>query len=149
MSAKSLGQEAGYTLVEVMVAIMLLSIAIIPMISMFDAGLRASVVGSNYDKAQTLTNERLEVVRALPYNRPGEPADSAVEIYRPGTPFSGTSGIFSYTVTTTYYRETIEGIVPDTSNNSVVKPMMQVTVRVDWQGSHSYTTTGFVAAGAS
>ncbi len=49
-----LRNETGYSLVEVMVAIMLLSIAIIPMVSMFEAGLRVAVLGSNYDKARAL-----------------------------------------------------------------------------------------------
>jgi len=41
------------------------SIAIIPMVSMFDAGLRAAVLGGNYDQARTLANEKLEEVKAL------------------------------------------------------------------------------------
>jgi prepilin-type N-terminal cleavage/methylation domain-containing protein len=144
-----LKNEVGYSMVEVLVAIMILAIAILPMVGMFDAGLRASVVSSNYDKARMLANERLEKVRALPYNRPGGAADSAVEIYPPGTPVSGTSGIFSYTVTTTYWKESGGSVVADTSNNSLVKPMMRVVVSVTWGGTNSYTTTGFTASGAN
>jgi prepilin-type N-terminal cleavage/methylation domain-containing protein len=138
--------ESGYSLVEVMVAIMLLAIAIIPMVGMFDMGLRASAASSNYDKARMVATERLEKVKALPYYRPDPAANSAVEIYHPGTPVSGTSGIFSYTVTTTYWRETAGAVVADASDNSVVKPMMQVVVRVTWDGK-SYETTGFTALG--
>jgi prepilin-type N-terminal cleavage/methylation domain-containing protein len=145
-----LKEESGYSLVEVMVAIMILAIAIIPMVRMFDAGLRSSVEGSNYDNARMLAIERLEKVRALPYNKPGGAADSAVEIYRPGTPVSATSGIFSYTVTTAYWRETEGEIVADASDNSVVKPMMQVVVTVTWDaGTRQYQTTGFTARGGN
>jgi len=147
-----LKNESGYSMVEVLVAIMILAIAIIPMVGMFDAGLRASMVGSNYDKARMLANERLEKVRALPYNKtsPAGVNDSAVEIYHPGTPVSGTdeTGTFSYTVTTTYWKESGGSVVPDTSDNSLVKPMMQVVVQVTWAGGNSYKTTGFTASGA-
>jgi prepilin-type N-terminal cleavage/methylation domain-containing protein len=143
---KPLKEESGYSMVEVMVAIMILAIAIIPMVGMFDVGLRASSDGSNYDKARMLATERLETVKALPYFKPDLAANSAVEIYRPGTPVSGTSGIFSYTVTTTYFRESEGNIAADTSDNSVVKPMTQVVVRVTWNG-RSYETTGFTALG--
>ena len=138
-----------------MVAIMILAIAIIPMVGMFDAGLRGSVEGSNYDKARMLAIERLEKVRALPYHKPGGTADSAVEIYPPGTPVSATSGIFSYTVTTAYWKESVNAagvvaVAADPSNNAVVKPMMQVVVRVTWNGAtRSYQTTGFTARGGT
>ncbi len=87
---KRLKNESGYSLVEVMVAIMLLAIAIIPMVGMFDAGLRAAVLGGNYDKARALANEELEEIKALPYSSPDpEPAsgtaNSVLEIYPPGT----------------------------------------------------------------
>jgi prepilin-type N-terminal cleavage/methylation domain-containing protein len=145
-----LKNESGYSMVEVLVAIMILAVAIIPMVGMFDAGLRASMVGSNYDQARMLANERLEKVRALPYNKtsPAGVNDSAVEIYHPGSPVTGSSGAFSYTVTTTYWKENGGSVVQDSSDNTIVKPMMQVVVLVSWAGGNSYKTTGFTASGA-
>ena len=140
-----LKKEAGYSLVEVMVAIMLLSIAIIPMVGMFDAGLRAAVLGSNYDKARALAHEKLEEVRALPFRRdPNPPVDSLVEIYPPGTrPCTGaTPPPFDCQARTTYARldDDTGAVVPDSS----ARTMMQVTVTVTWNG-HSYSTTGLVS----
>jgi len=145
-----LKDESGYSMVEVIVAIMILAIAIIPMVGMFDAGLKASMVSSNYDQARMLANERLETDRALPYYKtsPAGVNDSAVEIYHPGSPVTGTSGAFSYTVTTTYWKESGDTVAPDSSNNSLVKPIMQVVVQVNWAGGNSYKTTGFMAARA-
>ncbi len=150
MLTERLKGESGYTMAEVLVAIIILTVAIIPMVSMFDAGLKASMKGSNYDKVRMLANERLEKVRALPYNKtsPAGVNDSAVEIYRPGNPVTGTSGAFSYTVTTTYWKESGGTLVPDASDNTIVKPMMRVVVQVTWAGGNSYTTTGFTALGA-
>ena len=137
---KRLRDASGYSLVEVMVAIIILAIAIIPMVSMFDAGLRAAVVGSNYDQARALANERLEEVRALPYRKPGGAVDSVVEKYPPaGTPASGTQGIFTYTVQTRYVDATFAN--PTTAPPT---PQMRVQVTVQWQGN-TYTTTGYVA----
>lgn len=57
-------EEFGYSLVEVLAAILLLSIAIIPMVSMFDAGLEAASTSSNYDKARSLASTNLEAIKA-------------------------------------------------------------------------------------
>lgn len=139
---KRLKDEGGYSLAEVMVAIMILAVAIIPMVSMFDAGLRASVLGSNYDLARALGNEKLEEVRALPYKRPGGPPDSAVEKYDPAVPpVPVTQGIFTYTVETGYVDAVLSNPLPEPPT-----PQMQVTVEVTWEGK-TYTTTGFVAGG--
>ena len=62
-----LKDEAGYSLVEVVVSILLLSVAILPMVTMFDTGLRTAVLGGNYDKGRALANTKLEEVKALTY----------------------------------------------------------------------------------
>lgn len=144
---KRLKNEAGYSLVEVMVAILLLSIAIIPMVGMFDAGLRAAVLGGNYDKARTLANKQLEVAKGIPYatvrdNFPtGTGAPNAVSgtitsSNQTDAEFSG----FSYTVTKKYAAIGPSGIAP----NAAARNMMQITVTVNWQGK-SYSTTGLVS----
>jgi prepilin-type N-terminal cleavage/methylation domain-containing protein len=129
----------GYSLVEVLVAIAILSLAILPMVGMFDAALRAATLGGNYDKARALANEKLEEIRALPYRDPGGAADSVTEKYPPATPTSGKRGIFTYTVQTKF--------VDASFSNPTESPptaQMRVEVEVEWQGK-SYTTTGFVA----
>lgn len=131
-----------------MAAIVILSVAIIPMVGMLDAGLRSAASAGDYDKARALANNSLERVQALPYHRPGGAADSAVEVNHPNTPVSGTSGPFAYTVTTQYWRES-GGTLEAVADTSVVRPMMRVTVTVTWGGNRSYTTRGFVASGVS
>jgi prepilin-type N-terminal cleavage/methylation domain-containing protein len=144
-----LKSDSGYSLVEVMVAIMILALAIIPMVGMFDAGLRAAVLGGNYDKGRAIANEELEEIKALPFQQdPNPPANSVVEIYPPGTKScTGTIEVgFTCQVQTTYALMTSSGIAPDAS----ARTMMQVTVTVTWGGgSKSYTTTGLVSRGAS
>lgn len=133
-----LKEEYGYSLVEVMVAIMLLAIAIIPMVAMFDMGLTAATQGSNYDKARKLADTNLDKVRALPY------ADAQVA-YKPvnatptpGTPVPCDQGIFDCEVTTNYVDNSL-------NPNSGATTRMQVTVAVEWDGNKSYTTAGLKA----
>ncbi len=143
--------EAGYSLVEVMVAIMILALAIIPMVGMFDAGLRAAVIGGNYDKARAIAGEELEEVRALPFRIDGGPADSVVEIYPPvngpsgGGPVACTSPIatgFECQVQTTYVSMNSSSFVAD----SAARTMLEIKVTVTWDGaSMSYTTTGLIS----
>ena len=144
-----LREESGYSLAEVMVAIMILTLAIIPMVGMFDAGLRAAVLGGSYDKGRAIANEELEEIKALPFKRdPNPPADSVVELYPPGT--TACTGAmeagFTCQVQTTYASLSASGITPDAS----ARTMMQVTVTVSWSGgSNSYTITGLVSKRAS
>jgi prepilin-type N-terminal cleavage/methylation domain-containing protein len=136
---KALKDQSGYSLVEVMVSILILTVAIIPMVGMFDAGLRAAVIGGNYDKARALANKQLEDVKALDY-------DDVVSRYTPGeTPVSCDEGIFDCEVTTDYVVLVTTGT--DTAEfQETVDPqsMMKVTVTVGWEGK-SYSTAGVIA----
>jgi prepilin-type N-terminal cleavage/methylation domain-containing protein len=60
-------RDSGYTLVEVMVAIVVLTIAIVPMVGMFDAALEAANASGDYDEARTCAVGKLEQVKSLPY----------------------------------------------------------------------------------
>ena len=122
-----------------MVAIAILSLAILPMVGMFEAALRAATLGGNYDKARALANEKLEEIRALPYRDPGSAADSVTERYPPATPTGGKRGIFTYTVQTRFVDASFSN-----PTDSPPTSQMRVEVEVRWQGK-SYTTTGFVA----
>lgn len=135
MIHRKIKEESGYSLVEVIVAIMLLGLAIIPMVSMFDAGLRAAVLGSNYDQARALAGEQLAEVKALPYN-------VAQARHTPGSAVTGTEGDFDYTINTTYMALTSSGLQPEPDARS----MMRVEVEVRWDdGSKTYSTTGLVS----
>jgi hypothetical protein len=151
MRARPLREESGYSLVEVMASIMILSLAIIPMVGMFDMGLNAASRSGDYDRGRTLANEKLEEIRALPYRSPDAPeagtANSVVEKYQPGTPVTDTPQTgFSRSVTTKFFIEATDGEIRMQTDDTPTQPMMRVTVTVSWGGS-SYTTTGFVAGG--
>src|SRR5215210_1675646 len=66
--AKRMRGESGYSLVEVMVAIIIMALAILPMMSMFDMGLHSTTEGSKYDKARMLANLKLEQAKNLPFD---------------------------------------------------------------------------------
>jgi prepilin-type N-terminal cleavage/methylation domain-containing protein len=60
--------QSGYSLVEVMASILILSVAIIPMVAMFDVGLNSAVSGSNYDKGRSLAKKQMEIVQSLSFS---------------------------------------------------------------------------------
>ena len=125
-----LRSECGYSLVEVMASIVILTLAIIPMVGMFDMGLRTATMGSNYDRARALANTNLEKVKALPYS-------SATTTYAPGTAVSCNQDIFACQVNTTYVNGNL-------ANSSSSTSRMKVEVTVSWEGK-TYTVTGFKA----
>jgi hypothetical protein len=125
---------------------MLLTITIIPMVGMFNAGLRAAVLGSNYDQARTLANEKLEEIRALPYKSPDPSgagtANSVIEKFTPPGPAAKTEGIFAYTVRTKFVDANFAN-----PGDSPATSQMRVEVTVGWDENKSYTSTGYVAGG--
>jgi len=136
---------------EVMVAIMLLAIAIIPMVGMFDAGLRAATQGSSYDQARALANKQMETAKSLPYEdaRDKFPVSSSTPstttgVYesanQPDPPHGDFPG-FTYKVRKAYVKLGSTGIVEDAS----ARTMMNITVTVNWGSGNSYSTTGMVS----
>lgn len=151
-------EESGYSLVEVMVSMLILTIAILPMVGMFDMGLKAASTSGNYDRARTFANTKLEQAKSLSYPHvksnfprtgdttpsPNPPAtiDASSE---PGVPEG-----FSYSVSKRY----LTPPVPNETNTSVTLTpggatdtgIIEVSVTVRW-GDNSYSTTGVVSRG--
>ena len=130
--------ESGYSLVEVLVAIVIIAVAIIPMVGMFDAGLRAAVLGGNYDRGRALANQELESIKALSYSE-------VQASYPPGQtkPCSNNQVEYTCTVTTAYVDDNLQSVSNSTS-------AVRVDVLVDWDaGAKTYTATGLIARGSS
>jgi hypothetical protein len=140
-----------------MVSILLLSIAIIPMVGMFDAGLKTATTGSNYDKARAFANERLERTKVLSYAqvRDSFPVNSS-------TP-NGTTGVYTsltseqippnvklpngtYTVRKEYVSVNASGNLANSGTGSDTR-LIRVTVKVNWSSSNSINVSGVVAGG--
>jgi prepilin-type N-terminal cleavage/methylation domain-containing protein len=133
---KLVDEDLGYSLVEVMVAMTILAIAILPMVGMFDMGLRASTDGGNYDQARALANQQMSRFKALSFNE-------AVTQYPPGaTPACATSEPgFTCQIQTTYLNNNLQ---PTSSPTTAV----QAVVTISWGGgSKQYTTTGLKTRG--
>lgn len=151
MLPKLVRSQAGYSLVEVMVSILLLSIAIIPMVGMFDAGLKSASSGGNYDQARALAKKQLEGAQSLTYNSvrtsfpssPGPPPCSSA-------PFNG-SGLsatlacrdsdsprFTYEVRKQYLLQPVGSSFPTSSTPT---GYMRITVTVRWDANDYSATT--------
>jgi len=123
----SITDESGYSLVEVMVAIVVLTVAVVPMVGMFEAAIQAADASGDYDEARTCAVQKLEQVKSLPYD--------AVEGGLQGgvcTP----SG-FGYTIAA-------QSIGTDLGDGSG-EGLSMITVTVDWGGENSYGVSGVVS----
>lgn len=157
--------ESGYSLVEVMVSILLLSIAIIPMVAMFDMGLNAATRAGNYDKARAFATERVERAKALPYRDVkgkfpvANSTPGAGGTYTSASPLDVPAGAglpdgATYTVKKQYVRvqpDAASGTPAPLENAPNDSRMMRVTVSVDWVGDSApdFTSSGFVSRGIS
>jgi Tfp pilus assembly protein PilV len=145
---KRFKNESGYSLLEVMVAIMLLTLAIIPMVGMFDAGLRAATQGGDYDKARALANKQIETAKNLSYQdaRDKFPVgsstpDAGTGVYESSDQTDADFPGFTYKVRKSYAKLGSTEITEDAGSRT----MMKVTVTVNWGGGKSYSTTGLVS----
>lgn len=136
-----------------MASIIILAVAIIPMVGMFDTGLETATLGSNYDKARALANKQLERAKGLPYDDP--PGVHVVDVKNDfpsagSTPSRGTftsssqsDGAFpgfTYTVTKRYKCvsastsscNTSTGATAHLANSSTDRGIMEIGITVRW-----------------
>lgn len=128
MIPDSAGGVAGYSVIEVLAAIVVLTVAILPMVGMFDAALGGTGASRDYDAARACANDTLERTRALPYEtvRAGLP-DGACE--RPG---------FGYAVDEGFVDAGLQSVETD-------EGLLRLTVTVSWRDGGSYDATGVVS----
>ena len=118
---------AGYSLVEVMVAMVVLTVAVVPMVGMFDAAIGAADASADYDKARTCAVQKLEHLKSLPYEAVQGGLQGGV---------CNPSG-FGYTIAT-------RSIGTDLGDGSG-EGLTMVTFTVDWDGEDSYVVSGIVS----
>ena len=155
---KRLREESGYSLIEVLVSIVIMTLAILPMIAMFDMGFRSATTGSNYDKARTLANLKLEQAKTLPFadvesNFPvaGNTTPSvSAWLTEPGADFTN----LRYRVEKDYMQEweaTNEDASRPFQTSDTPTGLIRVTVTAGWEGvddgtpDKTFTTSGLVA----
>ena len=121
--------ESGYSVGEVRVAMVVLAVAILPMVEMLEAGLRAATTSGDYDGARACAGQRLEQAKSLPYEAvKAWPSEGVCEI----------SGL-GYTVGTQF-------VELDLRNAGEDRALMKVTITVEWDGgTNSYSVTGVVS----
>ena len=125
---KSTAQESGYSLVEVMVAMVVLTVAVVPMVGMFEGAIQAANASGDYDKARTCAVQKLEQVKSLPYET--VEGDLPGGVCRP-------SGL-AYTIAA-------ESIGTDLGDGAGEEGLSMITVKVDWDGGNSYSVSGVVS----
>ena len=106
-------------------AIVVLTIAIVPMVGMFGAALRAADASGNYDEARTCAMQTLEQVKSLPY----EAVEAGDGVCKP-------SGL-GYEIAT-------RPVGTDLDGGSGDEGLTMVTVTVDSGGS-TYGVSGVVS----
>jgi Tfp pilus assembly protein PilV len=136
--SKRFNEESGYSLVEVMASIMILTIAILPMVGMFDTGLNLANKGSNYDMARALAKKQLEQAQSLSYGEvrtafPNAPCTfdgsglcEVEDLQDPDPEFAN----FRYAIRKQYVEPSGNTFIAADDDTG----MMQITVEVIWGG---------------
>lgn len=134
-----LRDQYGYSMVEVLAAIVILSLAILPMVSMFDAGLRAAVLGGNYDTGRALANANLEDAKSLDFADAEALTDCPSDV-EGTTPTGFDCDLDAEPVRLNPDTDTIETASSGT--------MLRITVTVNWDdGTKTFETAGLLSLG--
>ena len=110
-----------------MVAMVVLTVAVVPMVGMFDAAIGAADASADYDKARTCAVQKLEYLKSLPYEAVQGGLQGGV---------CNPSG-FGYSIAT-------RSIGTDLGDGAG-EGLTMVTVTVDWDGEDSYVVSGVVS----
>src|SRR5215203_5950637 len=147
-----------------MASIIILALAILPMVGMFDMGIQSTTRGSNYDKSRALANLKLEEAKSrsfpdLESSFPVSPStpNSASGYYDSGfIPVSGAAGAnftnFRYRVEKQYMKAPTASSTrfercDETPNTcSTDTDLMRITITVQWADGNEYKTFGLVSA---
>lgn len=152
-----LHNEAGYSLVEVLAAIVILTVAIIPMVSMFDMGLRSATTSGNYDRARALANMKLEEAKSLSYDTVKNTFPSGIITSSCGggctrsnyAPVTGaTAGQFSgleYSIEKQFMNRPSNAASQNFTARNTDDSMLKVVITVRWNGGNTYSATGLVS----
>jgi Tfp pilus assembly protein PilV len=149
-----------------MVSIVILAIAILPMVGMFDMGLNSATASSNYDKARALANLKLEQAKSLPFNdvKDNFPVSDSTPDSTSGYFDSGFISVtgtgsadftnFDYRVQKQFMKQpsqaptsSSESFVPcnvSPSTCSAANGPLRITVTVRWGDGNTYTVFGLV-----
>ena len=153
MFHRLLKTETGYSLIEVVVSIIILSIALLPMASMFDMGINSATEGSQYEKARALANMKLEEAKSLSFTtvRDNFPQTGNGTPYTTVTWINGPAGFggFQYRVEKHYMNQ--PATAPASSSlpfavapTGTTTGLIRVKVIVRWGDGNTYTTYGLV-----
>ena len=110
------------------VAIVVLTVAVVPMVGMFEGAIRSANASGDYDRARACAVQKLEQVKSLPYE--------TVETGLPGG-VCEPSG-FGYTIAT-------RPIGNDLGDGSGEEGLSMITVTVHWGGGNAYGVSGVVS----
>ena len=150
MFHRRLKNEAGYSLVEVMVSIIILAIALLPMAAMFDMGINSATAGSQYDKARALANLKMEEAKSLSFAtvEGNFPQAGNTTPYTTVNWINGPSGFggFQYRVEK-HYMNLPTAASPNFGTSGTATGLIRVTVFVQWgdDWENEYKTYGLVS----
>jgi type IV pilus assembly protein PilV len=120
-------QSEGFTLIEVMIALVILAVGLLALMTLQIVSIRANAFSSEMTYAGMLAQSRLERIRNTPYDNvnPGTVTDTVDAT-------TSTKGM-AYTVQTTV------------DDNTPATDMKTITLRIDWTGTPAGSAGGSTA----
>ncbi len=126
---KNRNSTKGFSLIEVLVSLMLISILMISVYSLVTISLKVTVDNASYIEAINYANQKMENIRNLPYD------DVGTILGFPAGAIPQVETIDNYTINNyvIYYDDVYDGFA-GADTNSIVTDYKIVTVKISWKG---------------
>lgn len=130
-------KNQGFSLVEVLVSVMIISILTLGVFSLIILSLKITKENQYYVNAIEIANQRMERIRNMPYDEvgvvSGVPMGSIPQVENIHRANAGYFTIHNYVV---FYDDPFDGEMGSTTNPDTIIDYKIATVQVSWQGSY-------------
>ena len=125
--------EKGFTLVEVLVSLSIISILTIGIFNLVQVSLQLTNSNKNYAEATAIANEKMEIIRNLDYANVGTVSGSPVGLVADYEIVDGKTTPFTVHTTIIFYDDSYDGSLG--TGDTVFTDYKRATVDVSWKSS--------------
>lgn len=124
----------GFTLIEVLLTIFIISISIITVLGMFTYGLKSANENRYKTEAMTLAEQKIEIIKNLPYNDVGTISGIPTGAIAQNENITVNSKVFAVATQITYIDDVADGILGVDPSELAGTDYKKVKVKVSWVG---------------
>ncbi|MDD5489900.1 MAG: hypothetical protein PHP25_04455 [Candidatus Moranbacteria bacterium] len=126
--------KKGFSILEVVAAVFIFSVVTVTMYSSFSAGLKSVAQSKHRVAATELANEKMEIIRNLPYNQVGTEGGVPSGSLLQNETVVRSNQKFDVRTTIIYVDDPLDGVAGGSPDDTVSRDYKEARVEVTWSG---------------